>query len=294
MPVSSVLDSDNNPLEDEKAIRDHINRVLRSKHRENPETRLLFSIASFWFKTQIFNADRVPDRPCLFIGNHALFGLDGFVVLPALHRELDRFPRPMGDKFLFTYPQVAKRLYRFGACMGHPAVASALMQHGEDLLVFPGGAHEAVKSKEQRYTLQWKQRLGFVRLAAQHDYPIVPFALVGPDEFYEYLMDSDSVIETLDRLGLWSENYRPDMVPPLLRGMLGGPLPRPQPCFLSFCEPLYIEPPATKSRDGASDEYLMEQRDEVATRIEIELEDMLVEQQQQRSRLGWIRRLATL
>jgi hypothetical protein len=49
----------------------------------------------------------MPDRPCLFIGNHALFGLDGLVILPVLLEELGRFLRPMGDKFLFSDPSLA-------------------------------------------------------------------------------------------------------------------------------------------------------------------------------------------
>jgi len=180
MALVDLLSSNNAPLNDEAALREHINRVLRVQPPRGLEEKLLYRMAKFWFRPQVFNAQRLPDRPCLFIGNHALFGLDGLVILPVLLEEYGRFLRPMGDKFLFSQSTVAKILLQRGGTMGHPEVARALMAHDQDILVFPGGAHEAVKPSRERYRLQWKDRLGFVRLAAEFGYTIVPFGLVGP------------------------------------------------------------------------------------------------------------------
>ncbi len=290
MAINDLLSSNNDPLNDEAALREHINRALRVSPPRGVEEKLLYRLAKFWFRPRIFNADRLPDRPCLFIGNHALFGLDGLVILPVLLEEYGRFLRPMGDKFRFTQNAVAKTLLARGATMGHPEVARALMAHDQDILVFPGGAHEAVKPSRERYRLQWKDRLGFVRLAAEFGYTIVPFGLVGPDEFYEYLLDSEEVIGLLQRLGLWSGKLRKDAVPPLLRGALGTPIPRPQASYLSFGEPLEL-PPASRA---PSRKRLMAWRDTVAQRIDEEIAAMLLEREQSRHELGLLRRIATL
>ena len=162
-----TLTRDASPLAGEAALREHIHRALATDPPDGLEQALVYRIAKLWFRARLYNTDRLPDRPCLFIGNHALFGLDGVVILPVLLQELGRFLRPMGDKFLFSDPRVARFLLRRGATMGHPEVARALMQHDQDMLVFPGGAHEAVKPSRERYRLQWKDRLGFVRLAAE-------------------------------------------------------------------------------------------------------------------------------
>ncbi len=291
MALVDLLSSNNAPLNDEAALREHINRVLRVQPPRGLEEKLLYRMAKFWFRPQVFNAQRLPDRPCLFIGNHALFGLDGLVILPVLLEEYGRFLRPMGDKFLFSQSTVAKILLQRGGTMGHPEVARALMAHDQDILVFPGGAHEAVKPSRERYRLQWKDRLGFVRLAAEFGYTIVPFGLVGPDEFYEYLLDSEEVAALLQRLGLWSPGLRRDAIPPLLRGALGTPLPRPQASYLSFGEPLELPPPTARA---PGKKRLMAWRDKVAERIDGEIAAMLLQREQQRHEDGLLRRIATL
>lgn len=291
MTLSDTMSKSSSPLAEDEALRDHINRAIAAQPPSGLEEQLLYRFSKLWFRPQLFNVERIPDRPCLFVGNHALFGLDGLVILPILLEELGRFLRPMGDKFLFTRPAVAKSLLRRGATMGHPDVARALMQHDQDILVFPGGAHEAVKPSGQRYQLQWKDRLGFVRLAAEFGYTIVPFGLVGPDEFYEYVLESDQIVSLLKRLGLWSASMRADTVPPLLRGALGSLMPRPQASYLSFGEALEL--PKSGKR-GPTKKTLFGWRDTVAARIEVEIDAMLLERDASRGDLGILRRLATL
>ena len=60
--------------------------------------------------------------------------------------------------------------------------ASALMRAGQHLMVFPGGQREVFKRKNEAYRLIWKERIGFVTLAAAFGYSIVPFASLGADE----------------------------------------------------------------------------------------------------------------
>jgi hypothetical protein len=292
--LTASLSKNSDPLRDEERLRRHVQRALATPPPAGVEQALLYRMARLWFRPRLFNTQRIPDRPCLFIGNHALFGLDGIVILPVLLEELGRFLRPMGDRFLFADPRIAAFLLRRGATMGHPEVARALMAHDQDLLVFPGGAHEAVKPSRERYRLQWKDRLGFVRLAAEQGYTIVPFGLVGPDEFYEYLLEGEQVVGLLERLGLWREGLRRDMVPPLLRGALGTALPRPQACFLSFGKPVDLSR-ARRSGGGAPTErQLRTWRNRVAERIDAEIAAMLLERERSRHEFGLLRRIATV
>ncbi len=292
------LSRETDPLEEEADLRRHIQQALATPPPSDLEQAALYRFARIWFRPRLFNTDRLPDGPCMFIGNHALFGLDGLVILPVLLEELGRFLRPMGDRFLFTNPRVARYLLRRGGTMGHPDVARALMEHDQDILVFPGGAHEAVKPGRERYRLQWKDRVGFLRLAAEYGYTIVPFGLVGPDEFYEYLVDGEDIVDFLDGFGVWPEKLRRDVVPPLLRGAFGTAMPRPQACYLSFGEPLPIPAHRTGTGKGAkrkapSQSQLHAWRDIVAERIDREIAAMLREREQTRHEHGLLRRLAT-
>lgn len=291
MALKDTLSRDNDPLAEAKALREHINAAVAVRPPRGLEQQMIYRAAKLWFRPRLFNTERLPDRPCLFIGNHAVLAMDGFVILPVLLEELGRFLRPMGDRFLFSNPKVARMLLRRGGTMGHPDVARALMTHDQDILVFPGGAHEAVKASRDRYTLQWKDRIGFLRLAAEFGYTIVPFGLVGPDDFYEYLLDSEDIVALLSRVGLWRKGQRTDAVPPLLRGAFGSVVPRPKACYLSFGEPLELPAPGKRAPGR---KRLYNWRSIVAERIETEISAMLLERERDRSDVSVLRRLATI
>ncbi|KGE02908.1 lysophospholipid acyltransferase family protein [Pseudohaliea rubra] len=291
-----LLATDNEPLADAEARRRHVERALSVRPAGGWELALAYRCMQQWFSPIVVGAERLPEEPCLFVGNHGLFAVDGLVVLPLMLHDYGRFLRPMGDKFLFTAPRLADFLVSRGATMGHPEVCSALMAARQDILVFPGGAHEAVKSKAEKYRLQWKDRLGFVRLAARHGYRIVPFGLVGPDDFYAHLVEGESLAESfparwLSARGLLPKDLRRDLVPPLARGSLGTLLPRPQRCYLGFAEALDLSALRGKRVGRARLEAL---RDEVAGRIEVQLEGLLAAREQDRGQEGLLRRVLNL
>lgn len=296
MVLAKTFDRYNAPLATEEALQRHIEQMLSARPLGGWELDLLYGLVQRWFRPTVVGAQRIPERPCLFVGNHGLFAVDGLIILPVMLREHTRFLRPLGDKFLFTQPKLAQYLLQRGAGMGHPAVCSALMERGHDLLVFPGGAHEAVKSSRRRYELQWKERDGFVRLAASHGYTIMPFGMVGPDEFYDHLIEGEDIPDLalwrwLQRAGLLGDNPRRDMIPPLARGALGTLLPKPQPCYLGFGEALDLSHLAGRRVGRAR---LRALRDEVATRIEGEISQLLRLREQERNRQGLWRRVLSI
>ena len=65
------------------------------------------------------------------------------------------------------------------------------MKAGENILLFPGGAREVAKRKGEAYQLVWKKRLGFVRLAVEHSYRILPFASVGQEDAFSIILDAN-------------------------------------------------------------------------------------------------------
>ena len=241
--MMSILDKEHDPLADRKTLEKHIFKALQAKPPQSLDFELLYRTVKHIFRPEIYGREKIPDCPCLFVGNHSLFALDGGVILPLFLKELGRFPRAMGDRFLFSVAPIANLLLSNGLVMGHPKVCSALMDDQQDLLVFPGGAFEAVKPSTQRYTLQWKERYGFVRMAAKYGYTIVPFGLVGPDDFYSHLYEGHDLPASragrlLSSLGILTNNTRTDIFPPLPIGSLGTLLPKPQRCYLGFGEPL--------------------------------------------------------
>jgi 1-acyl-sn-glycerol-3-phosphate acyltransferase len=290
----SIFDQDNQPFDD-ASLALHIERALAVRAPDDALDALVYRIIRRLFKPTLVNTDNIPQQPCLFIGNHSLFALDGAILAPTLLHQQGRFLRPLGDKFLWNSAS-EDFLLRRGAVIGHPDVCAALMDAGEDLLVFPGGAHEATKTEADRYTLQWKQRLGFVRLAAWHGYRIMPFAMVGPDEFYSHLVEGKDLPDTalgklLQQLGIFNENTRPDMLPPLPLGALGSLFPKPQHCYIQFGEAVDLSAYRGKK---LGKKQLQTFRQRVATDIEEMLAELLRYRESHRREDGLLRRLLTV
>jgi len=292
----SLFDKDNQPLDDEEALERHIETALAVQTPSGLDLEINYRLIKRLFKPLVLGADNIPDRPCLFVGNHSLFALDGMVLGPLFIKELGRFPRGMGDKFLFTNKRVADYVLKSGAVMGHPEVCSALMKDGQDLLVFPGGAYEAVKPASAVYELQWKERYGFVRLAAKHGYTIMPFGLVGPDEFYGHYMEGQDLPDSalgqfLTRRGLLDDDIRSDILPPIPVGALGTPFPKPQRCYLGFGEPIKLSQYKGKKLTSKRLKII---RAEVAEQIETQLAELLFAREQHKGKDSLLRRILTL
>lgn len=290
----AISDKDNQPF-DEHGLEEHIATALTVEPPLGRELDIAHAIVKRVFKPTVVGAENIPDRPCLFVGNHSLFALDGMVLGPVMQKDLGRFVRPMGDKFLFSVDGIGNYLVKNGAVVGHPEVCSALMKNGSDLLVFPGGAHEAVKAASEMYALQWRERYGFIKLAAKHGYTIMPFGMVGPDEFYGHLIEGqdipDSVLGSLlKRAGVLTEDTRKDMMPPIPTGLFGSLIPKPQRCYIGFGQPVDLSEYEGKK---LSKKKLQTLRADVAGEIEDQLNELLLLRAQRRDEDSILRRLLT-
>ena len=292
----SLFDKDADPLADQSSLARHIATALRVKAPSGLQVELSYQIIKRVLKPTIVGAERIPSRPCLFVGNHSLFALDGAVVMPLFLKELHRFPRGLGDRFLFGNRVVADFLLGNGLVMGHPDVCTALMADNQDILVFPGGAYEAVKPASKRYELQWKERYGFVKMAALHGYTIMPFGLVGPDEFYDHLMEGQDLPDSplgrmLSSMGLLTDDTRSDILPPIPVGSLGTLFPKPQRCYLGFGQPINLARYKGKTITKKSQQSI---RASVAEQVELQLAELLVLREQNKGQNSILRRLLTL
>jgi len=288
-----IFDQNSEPF-NETGLARHIEQALTVERPGGAGFDLAYPLLKRFFRPQLIDADKVPDEPCLFVGNHSLFALDGMVLAPVMYHELGRFLRGLADRFLWNQFSEGYLLGQ-GGVLGHPEVCSAMMEAGEDLMVFPGGAHEATKTSAERYTLQWKERFGFVRMAAKHGYTIMPMALVGPDEFYDHLIEGRDLPDTvvgrwLSRAGILTENTRTDLLPPVPMGALGSMMPKPQRCYIQFGDPVPMKKYAGKR---VAKKTLLGVRDEVADQIEDMLEQLQALRDESRDEEGWLRRLLT-
>lgn len=274
----------------------YVEFVLQQRLPRGTSVAAVAALLKRWFKPTFVGLERLPSRPALFVGNHSLLAVDAAVFHLLFHYDHNRFLRPLGDKTLFAQHEYARLVHSLGAACGYREVIRGLMREGTDLLLYPGGTWEAIKPPERRYELQWKERFGFVRIAAEMGYTIVPFASVGPDEYFEQHLTGDQLLNSrlmslLVSRGLVPADLRSDIVPPIPAGVFGSLLPKPKSTFFGFGRPVdlsqYAGKPLTKRQ-------LSSLRQRVAHEIDEQIKSLLLLREQRRHRDSLMRRVLSL
>jgi 1-acyl-sn-glycerol-3-phosphate acyltransferase len=250
-------------------------------------------VMNIFARPTVVGGENIPEGPVLYIGNHSTMALDVLVAMPALQKASGRFVRGMNDAVFYQSPRSSRMSISAGGVLGNAQVGDALFEAGKDILLFPGGAYEANKDLDQRYTIQWKQRTGFVRMAAKHGVPIVPVGIVGPDEWFGRYLDRGDVRNSwlgrlMRKMGASEEFFATDQVPVIPRGIFGTLIPRPQRTYICVGEPISTAQYKGKAVSQASQDKL---RDLTRDRLEECIAKMLLLQAQQRDSGSRIRRL---
>ena len=170
----------------------------------------------------------------------------------------------MTDNFQFGIPVWRDWVASAGGVRGTRENCVALLAAGEPVLVFPGGAREVYKRRNQRYQLLWGNRTGFARCAIAAGCPIIPFGAVGAEDRYHVLLDTEHLAAPV-RAAMRRVAGRDDVGTLLVRGT--GPLgiPGAHRLYFRFGEPIPTTPWVGRADDP---EALAECRDHVKTEIE--------------------------
>ena len=241
--------------------------------------RLWLAPGRAWHQPSFIGVERAdPSRPTMFVGNHTLYGIQDVPhILVELRRVHGIFPRTLSDRVHFGVPVWRDLLTAFGCVDGTRENCSALMRAGQHLMVFPGGGREVFKRKDEAYRLIWKERIGFVQLAAAFGYHIAPFASLGADESLHIALDAGDIMSApigklLQATGIADKYLRGgEVLPPLVRGLGLTSIPEPDRFFVSFGDPI----PTSRYRRRTEDIAAMhELRAKVASSIEAQLEQL--------------------
>lgn len=146
---------------------------------------LFSNIYNKYFRVETHGIENVPNSgPVLIVANHSgQLPIDGTLIAYALanRAHAPRSPRAMIERFFPTVPYVGNVLNQIGAVLGDPTNCAKMLENGEAVIVFPEGIRGSGKLYKDRYQLQ-RFGSGFVRLAMEHNTPIVPVGVVGCEE----------------------------------------------------------------------------------------------------------------
>jgi len=188
----------------------------------------------YYFRTEVFGADRVPAGRVILISNHSgQVPVDAALIGATMFMDVEppRFIRAMVEKWTQTLPFVSLLFARVGQVVGVPENARRLLEQNEALLVFPEGVRGIAKTYQHRYQLT-DFGLGFMRLAIATKSPIVPVACIGGEEQYVSVANLTGVAKLL---GLPAFPILPQLLLP------GGQLPLPTRYRIYFGEPLFFD-----------------------------------------------------
>ncbi len=178
-----------------------------------------------WFQPTIEGVENIPaEEGALLVTNHGNFGLDLAVLIGLIHERAGRVLRSLGDRVVFATPFFRDLARDMGIIEGEPEATVRLLQDDQLVLVYPGGANEALSAPEDAYRLQWKGSRGFIRTALRAQKPIIPVAGIGNEELYVQVVSKDRVRES--RVGrLVSELLGDKYVTPIYMGLGAIPFP---------------------------------------------------------------------
>jgi 1-acyl-sn-glycerol-3-phosphate acyltransferase len=161
----------------------------------------LWLLVSLWFRPDVRGLHHLPaEGPALIVGNHTggLQSPEVFISQLAIssYFGVERPFYQLAHRMVLNSP-AARTLRRFGTVEADPGNAEMALRSGALLQVFPGGDYEVFRPTRESAVIDFNRRKGFIRLALEHDVPIVPQVTIGGQEIALFLSRGDHLAKLL-------------------------------------------------------------------------------------------------
>jgi 1-acyl-sn-glycerol-3-phosphate acyltransferase len=146
----------------------------------------LWLAASLYFRGEVRGLGNIPETgPVLMVGNHSGGNLTPdtgvFTLAFGAYFGVERAFYQLAHNLVLSLPGLGA-LRKYGTVAASPENARKALESGAALLVYPGGDYEVHRPSWERNKVDFDGRKGFIRLALEHDVPIVPVVSVGGQE----------------------------------------------------------------------------------------------------------------
>jgi 1-acyl-sn-glycerol-3-phosphate acyltransferase len=214
----------------------------------------------FWFRLEIDGWDRVPGRPCLLVGVHSggTLTMDAWTLVNAWHTHFggERILHGTAHDVLLTLPGLGDYFRATGVIAADRTSVSAALAQGDDVVVWPGGEVDSMRSWRKRDVATLGGRTGFVRQAIRSGVPIVPVATVGGHDTVFVLSEGRWLARAAERMGGLASKLRGAHVPivagfpfPLAIEVLPAHLPLPAKIRTELLEPIEVDDDPARAED---------------------------------------------
>ncbi|MFT7127892.1 MAG: 1-acyl-sn-glycerol-3-phosphate acyltransferase, partial [Pseudoalteromonas tetraodonis] len=121
-----------------------------------------------YHRHSVVGSENIPeDGSWLMITNHSLATYENMMMTNHVLEKTGRIVRSLGDRAIFKIPVYREYCVATGVVEGSNKIANQLLDDGEIVMISPGGMAEALRPSEQKRTLMWETRKGFVRLSVR-------------------------------------------------------------------------------------------------------------------------------
>lgn len=218
-------------------------------------------INKYYFRLEVDGWDRVPKRTSLLVGVHSggALTMDAWTLVDAWHRHFEgkRLLRGTAHDVLMAAPLLGDYFRAVGVIPANRASVTHALASGQDVVVWPGGERDAMRSWRRRDTATLAGRKGFVRQAIRSGVPIVPVATVGGHDTVFVLSEGQWLANAIDKFTGLKKQLRGANMPiiagipfPLAIELLPMHLPLPAKIRTEILDPIEL----TDDRDRVDDE----------------------------------------
>jgi 1-acyl-sn-glycerol-3-phosphate acyltransferase len=196
--------------------------------------------SKFYFRADVRGLENIPvDGPVLLVGNHSggLVIADTFVFSQHFYDHFGTGRRfyQLAHDLVFKTPGMRILAERYGTVPASPENMAKALHREAALLVYPGGDHETFRPTWESDRIDFAHRRGFVKLALEHEVPIVPVVSIGGQETALFLGQGRRIASTLklDRLARLKV-FPAALGPPFGAAFLDMPVRLPLPAKISI------------------------------------------------------------
>jgi 1-acyl-sn-glycerol-3-phosphate acyltransferase len=161
----------------------------------------LWLASSLYFRGEVRGLGNIPeDGPVLLVGNHSGGNLTPdthvFTLAFCAYFGVERRFYQLAHNLVLSMPGLGM-LRKYGTVAASPDNARKALDSGAALLVYPGGDYEVHRPVWEGNRVDFDGRKGFIRLALEHDVPIVPLVSIGGQETSLFLSRGEHLARLL-------------------------------------------------------------------------------------------------
>lgn len=140
-------------------------------------------LLDYYFRSETTGWERLPDTASMLVGIHSgtWLTMDAWTLCAEWYRHFQgrRVLHGTAHDVLMALPGLGSYFRSVGVIPARRESVGAAFAAGHDVVIWPGGEVDAMRSWKKRHTVELGERKGFIRQAIRSGVPIVPVATVG-------------------------------------------------------------------------------------------------------------------